>query len=795
VNFDELVALGGLFHDVGKPVQRAGLYSGDHSTQGARFLRDLARKTGRAEFELLALFSEFHHANRMNEENMRKRIREVSPGKFGLTEEDILNALWIVYEADNLSSKERDNLEKEKGQLYNLRPLSSVFNPDMKYALEELSLSESMKLPMPEENITLAKESYRDIVEKFRGELEGTPLRMDRLLPLFERYFTFVSSFTMENNVISLYDHMRMTSAIALAMAKAGCTAGDVKKGRCRNEKKFLLIEGDFSGIQDFIYGVSGKGTLKYLRARSSYLELIGWDVVLEILERLGLTRANVVFNAGGHFLIIAQNTKEAVEELEDIRKHTAEWLYREFDGKLYLAIEWEPICGVEFGRERSGNLNYFKEARKRLKRKLTVRKLRRFGEVDYLFKHPEGNERLDECAVCHKEVPERKLEKFVLSDDPNVKACETCNRLALLGEKLPKVKGFGLAKSSYEDESITFGPYRAFVPWFENFSLPQAEYLLVKNSLRVPEDVPEGTIFIPYLVADYYKSSEKSGDKKDVATFEELAEASLGAKRLGVLKGDVDKLGEFFGNLDSPSKLATASRFMDYFFKVYLKDIIKGKFEDVAGKPLVSGRWSNEPDIVVVYAGGDDFFLVGSWNHVFDVAFKIRNAFNAYTGGKLTISAGLGYFNYKTPIYRMAEVVRERLEIAKDEGKNRVFIVERSRPRDKKHRLSYEWEHYKELWERYAKKIYSGSGRLKKELEPKKGLLWKLLQMRELYVRDPDDIRWAYLTAYLLGRHSLAEIFPELGSIDANALEKGEPQPIYWLDGVLKIVLMAVRG
>lgn len=115
MEIDELTALGGLLHDIGKPVQRAGLYSGDHSTQGARFLRDLAENTGRAEYELLSLFSEFHHKGHMkNDELMIRRIKELSPERFGLTMEDVLNALWIVYEADNLASGEREEGQPQK---------------------------------------------------------------------------------------------------------------------------------------------------------------------------------------------------------------------------------------------------------------------------------------------------------------------------------------------------------------------------------------------------------------------------------------------------------------------------------------------------------------------------------------------------------------------------------------------------------------------------------------------------------------------------------------------------------
>ena len=714
--------------------------------------------------------------------SIRTKIREVSPERFGLKEEDVLRAIWIVYEADNLSSAER---EGTGGSFHVFRPLSSIFNQNLKYPPTPLEL-EGFELPVPKANVRISGDDYRNVVKALADELIETPLKIDRLMPVLEKHLTFVSSVTLEGNVISLYDHMRMTSAIALAMLHSGCTMRDVEMGTCRKEKRFLLVEGDFSGIQDFIYDVTGRGTLKYLRARSAYLELIGWDIVLEILKRLGLTRANVVFNAGGHFLILAHNTPEAIRELKNVRGVVSKWLYQEFGGKLYLAIEWEAIRGEELGRKDDRNL--FDEARRRLKRKLNVKKLRRFEDVDDLFSLAHG-EKLVECPVCGREVREDELQPFGFGDE-ELRVCRTCNELLQLGKELPKLRGFILDRKAHEGEGITRGPFRHLIP-YGGGPVSGGEFLLLKNTLT-PPDLPGSMEFVPYLVADYYKPSKEN---KGVADFEELANAAKGVKRIGVLKGDVDRLGEFFGSLDSPSKLATASRFMDYFFKGYLRTIIEGKSGYITGDVPSIERWPEYPDVVVVYAGGDDFFIVGAWDQIFELAFRIRETFRAYTGDNLTLSSGLGYFDPKTPIYRMAEVVSERLETAKDEGRNRVTVIGRSRPENGRHLVSYGWGEYERLWKVYGEKIYAGNGRLKKPFNTKKGILMRLLELRKLYVRNPNDIRWVYLIAYLLGRHGLSDLFPELVGIDASAVEKNEPQPIYWIDGVLKIVLMAVRG
>ena len=56
-------------------------------------------------------------------------------------------------------------------------------------------------------------------------------------------------------------------------------------------EPMFLLLSCDLSGIQNFIYSISGSGALRQLRARSLYLELLMEVIIDEILARTGLCR------------------------------------------------------------------------------------------------------------------------------------------------------------------------------------------------------------------------------------------------------------------------------------------------------------------------------------------------------------------------------------------------------------------------------------------------------------------------------------------------------------------------
>ena len=84
--------------------------------------------------------------------------------------------------------------------------------------------------------------------------------------------------------------------------------------------------------------------------------------------------------------------------------------------------------------------------------------------------------------------------------------------------------------------------------------------------------------------------------------------------------------------------RAAAFSRQMSLFFKYHING-------------LLQGLW-----VSIVYAGGDDVFLVGAWNHTLQAALRIQKHLRSYTCGALTISAGIAMFNEHYPIRAAAK-------------------------------------------------------------------------------------------------------------------------------------------
>jgi CRISPR-associated protein Csm1 len=118
--------------------------------------------------------------------------------------------------------------------------------------------------------------------------------------------------------------------------------------------------------------------------------------------------------------------------------------------------------------------------------------------------------------------------------------------------------------------------------------------------------------------------------------------------KRLGVLRMDVDNLGTIFQNGILPerstlSRFAALSRSFDYYFSGYLNTIWKETDIDTS---------------FIIYSGGDDLFIVGSWDTAIALAKKIREDFREFTckNSAFSISGGVAIVPSKFPIMKGAD-------------------------------------------------------------------------------------------------------------------------------------------
>ena len=189
--------------------------------------------------------------------------------------------------------------------------------------------------------------------------------------------------------------------------------------------------------------------------------------------------------------------------------------------------------------------------------------------------------------------------------------------------------------------------------------------FVKVLNNTNFLESAIQGINNI-YAFEYYGGNDYPADDDGSPLTFDKLAKSDTGIDRLGILRMDIDNLGQiiingFEKNKRTFSRYSTLSRNLDWFFKGYLNTIWN------------SERFNNKTQII--YSGGDDLFIVGQWNTLIEMAEKINKKFSEWVchNPKLTLSGGLAIVSPKYPVLKGARVAGE----AEEQAKNYTLMVD----------------------------------------------------------------------------------------------------------------------
>lgn len=690
----EILIKGALLHDIGKVCYRAMKKRINHSKLGGDFLEQYLKSN--EETERLLNCVRYHHKDYLQKAKLDKN-----------------DLAYIVYEADNIASgmDRRENEGEEKGfdPKLNLDSIFSVFYSDKeiqvvnKYPLIYKDINKAFNYPR--KDISLATNSnYEALLNKIKSHFitkDINQISINQLLQIIEEGFSYVPSSTNRAEVcdISLYVHSKITSAVASCMKlyfdeqqiqdyKKYCFNSGSKI--FRNEKIYLLVSGDISGIQDFIYTIPSKGALKTLRGRSLYIDLLLEEFIDEYLEQIGLSRANVLYSGGGHFYILAPNIEDIKKAIDKLQAKMNRWLMENIGINLYLAIGTAECSANNLMKsEAQGNL--FATVNKKLKDDKTIRYSKDEDFLEYIFNvEKEEDTAKKECNICHNLVD--KLWKY--NSDEEI-ACEFCLNLYKLGQDiLTQDLVFVISEEKIDGGIKIFGKDKDLYMYavnIEDIDMFKGKILRIysKNNLL------ENDLAIRLYLADYSAKNEND----EVMTFDDLAKSSCkidkGIKRLGVLRLDIDDLGIAFSSgfvsdkdkIEDNLRYATLSRYADLskdismFFKVAINKICAGDligcvdFEEKAFNIFGIAK-AQKRKVNIIYAGGDDLFLVGAWDEVLEVAIDINRAFKQFTNGKLTLSAGMAMFSPTYPISKMAEIAGLLVQMSKNrKDKNSIAL------------------------------------------------------------------------------------------------------------------------
>jgi CRISPR-associated protein Csm1 len=754
-------ALAGLLHDVGKVAQRAkddpwkppsDVADSGQPVHAAWSLR-MASMMPKA-YQRAAYAGGYHHQP------------EKSPAQ------DIFLSK-VVALADKLSAGERADAPQDQDKKKPPQQMVSIFD---KIVIDGVQQEGQHYLPVSPlsldaignyiKSTKMASSDTKNPYDQLRLELEEALKKdiaepeayLEHLLAEMQRLTWCVpSAYYHSLPDISLYDHSRMTAALATCLVEQSPETVDQLLGAVKrsfdgkpqagdedilSQDIALLVGGDISGVQDFIYTISSKGAAKMLRGRSFYLQLLTEAVLRFVLRRLGLPYTNVIYSGGGHFYLLAPVS--AKKQFSEIQAHVGQILLRQHGTQLYLVLGEASVPARGF---QAGKLRDYWQV---MHNELTRAKSRRYAELGAdlyknVFDVPEyGGNPNDNCSVCGDD--QRGAEEWDEWEGQS-KICPLCRSFAeTIGKDLPDTRYLAL---KFRDAQLSEQKAPTALDILKVFGMEVQFLQDAQGSIEL-----EGDEHIVIWALDDPKGGKWPQSPKAATqwlrytanrvppyTFDELQKKVEGGfERLGVLRMDVDNLGDIFskglGLSFSLSRMATLSFQVSLFFEGWLKRIVEKR------------NWKNL--VYTVYSGGDDLFLLAPWDKVPVLAQCIVDDFANYTvHPDMHISGGMAFIDGKYPIYQAAEDAAEAEGLAKKSGKNAFGFLNRS----------WKWVDFRVLSEHKEELKALVLGEVADERRGPKSILHTLRDLAEMEENEihkkgkPIWGRWMWMGAYQLAR------------------------------------------
>ncbi len=650
------VALGAMLHDIGKFAQRTG------------------QKQYRSTYEeLLCPYQSkknyFSHRHVLYTDGFLTAYKQIFPND--LNSGFIVNLAakhhkpdtpfeWMVAVADWLSSG-TDRMARqpdEESETYYTQPLKSIFskaqfgdNPVAESVYQELKKLSPQTI-FPQHNVEYGYDKYENLWIDFENDIKKLQERNYKINDFFilldnilQHYTWSIPSSTRDEPDISLYDHLRITAALAAVIYRFHEEHDSLEKPdeiKNKESKKFLFVSGDLSGIQDYIFK-SSDTKAKILRAKSFEIQAFSETVARYILEKLDLPPVCKIMDAGGRFLLLLPNTVQTRNILEKTREEVEEWVVHKYFGELTL--------NLSSGVEASGNdldqarapLLFAAIAEDTTRAKQT--KLQKWLNnnshlIDREYNRIKSNQ--DVCTCCGKRVKK-----------PGSDLCPICFSQDKFGERIPKNNYL-----AYIDDKEEAGLNLLY-----DYSLKSYADLREIHEYTLPISINRFDALFASIYTPYYLPMDEKGNVLD---FEHIAAKAEGKNYLAMLKADVDNLGYIFssgmGDKISLSRYASLSRMLNFFFSAFINNRLK----------------TDCPNLYTIFSGGDDLCLIGPWNEILDFVSDLQDDFTRYTGNNpsISISCGIALAGAKLPVRNMAENAENALSEAKKDKPGKIHVL-----------------------------------------------------------------------------------------------------------------------
>ena len=418
----------------------------------------------------------------------------------------------------------------------------------------------------------------------------------------------------------TLLDQSRIAGAIGVSLFRYHIRTNHHGPVRTEPEPPLLLISGEMSPIQDFIFGFNqsaGDADL-ILRGRSSFLRLVIDVAAYHLCAEMRLPPGSILLSAASKFTAIAPNTFECREIFKALQIEFDQWALDELHGQTGVRLamkvmdprqlENDHLEGTEWTirRHNGGLLSVFSQLALRSEDsryhqfQLCKRADEESASLKKQWKPPiylKQRSPLNDAAAF-----QIALAKIIVNDNP----------MAVLTRRHQK------PRVQKDPQALTIFGFELQVCTSRPSELPpvtgQMQWDLRSWSAESAASRWTGRCRRPLAL---YSRPDEGPDRDEPPTSRQL------------IKGDIDRLGIAFQrripglNL---SRIAGFSRQLEVFFSTLVPRQLSRQF----------------PHLLTIYSGGDDFIFIGPTPDVMRFGIWLRREFGAFCNGRLTLSAGM---------------------------------------------------------------------------------------------------------------------------------------------------------
>lgn len=387
-----------------------------------------------------------------------------------------------------------------------------------------------------------------------------------------------------------------------------------------------ILVKGDISGIQEFIFNVTSEKAAVSIKAKEFFIKAISLISVEYLFEKFGINEEDKdeykISVSGGNFFILLPDLENKESLLLDYKTNVNRSLQ-----KIGLKV---VLSHTNVTADYALMLDTLTSAGRN-------EKYRPLNGINYS----------EAFSPFPNTIP------FPWND---------------FGDFLKKTKSFTLRNGLPNDL----------------IKITQNKISLLSYELKLDEDEASDPNFsLKNKLDTYFPCYDKNlGHGKNIGDpklFEDIAGKTGKSNKLGILKLDVDDMGDIFRKVKTKEEHKMLSKVFSHFIETEVYNLIQ------------SNRYKNT--IYALLAGGDDCFFIGAWDKIIDFAKDLNKKFTAYWKDNKDInpkfSAGIIIVHQKFPVIRFAELVENALHNAKlASGKDSVSIFN----------VVIKWQDWKEI-------------------------------------------------------------------------------------------------